>query len=211
MQDLTGGIFGRFTVLRRVYPDTKSHNSRWLCKCKCGIEREVVGSKLLSGWSRSCGCLRKDMITKHGHNRKRKRSITYNSWHSMMQRCTNPNNPNFKKRYGAHGIKVCKRWLKFKNFLDDMGERPTLRHSLHRIANDGNYDPGNCTWGTESEQANNKSSTVFITFKGKKLSLMQWSKMTGISYEALQHRRRAGWSSEKMLTTPVQKRKVSST
>jgi len=73
-------------------------------------------------------------------------------WHTMIQRCTNPQ----WKNYGALGIKVCKRWLSFAKFLADMGKRPSPKHSLSRIADSGNYEPGNVVWGTRTHQEEQK-------------------------------------------------------
>ena len=72
----------------------------------------------------------------------------------MLQRCRSPNATDFKY-YGGRGIKVCKRWYQYENFLADMGRRP-LGLSLERIDNDGNYEPSNCKWATHSEQMKNK-------------------------------------------------------
>ena len=88
---------------------------------------------------------------KHGHYRKRKGSPTYYSWQNMKQRCNNPNNPAYRN-YGGRDIKVCERWHDFRNFLEDMGERPESM-SLDRYPdNDGNYELGNCRWATLKEQ-----------------------------------------------------------
>jgi len=93
----------------------------------------------------------------------------------MKVRCYNHNGIEWL-RYGGRGISVCGRWLNnFENFLADMGEKPSPRHSLDRIDNDGNYEPNNCRWATRKQQANNKSSNRLLTFKGETLSLSAWS------------------------------------
>ena len=92
---------------------------------------------------------------KHGHRPKYgKPSPTYISWKNMRQRCQNPNHPDYKD-YGGRGIKVCKRWKDFVNFLKDMDERPEGK-TLDRVDNSGDYEPSNCRWATPKQQAQNK-------------------------------------------------------
>jgi hypothetical protein len=84
----------------------------------------------------------------------------YYKWGQMRQRCNNPRNSRYKW-YGARGVKVCERWSLlngegFKNFVSDMGERPTPEHQIDRINNDGNYEPNNCRWATVKQQAHNR-------------------------------------------------------
>ncbi len=130
----------------------------WLCLCDCGNFKTISRNKLITGHTKSCGCLVAEVsrrrFTTHGHNSRGVRSSEYTTWDAMIQRCTNPHCCQFRN-YGGRGISVCKRWMKFENFFADMGRRPTGK-SIDRINNNGNYEPGNCKWSTPSEQLRNR-------------------------------------------------------
>lgn len=150
-EEMIGHTFNRLTVLS-VY--LKDHNTYAICNCACGTTNyHAVASNIRRGKSKSCGCLTGQHNLIHGHGRKNNRTPTYRSWLSMIERCNNPNAPNFHN-YGGRGITVCDRWSKFENFLADMGERPEGK-TIDRINNNGNYEPGNCKWSTDIEQHNN--------------------------------------------------------
>ena len=126
---------------------------------------------------------------KHGHCSIKdgsRESATYMSWKEMVARCRNKRHQNYD-RYGGRGICVCERWLKFENFLADMGERPKGL-TLERIDNSSNYTPGNCKWATRAEQARNTSKVVNITFRGKTMCLRQWAASLGINHQSLSRR-----------------------
>lgn len=165
ISDLTGQKFGRLTVLRKDSKPHPRHLVSWICLCDCGSECSILGTRMLRGFTKSCGCYRKQhsselrkknpIKSRHGHARAGRISPTYKSWYAMIQRCENPKNVRFA-RYGARGIVVCAAWSSFDQFLQDMGERPEGK-TLDRINPDGNYEPANCRWATPKEQANNKS------------------------------------------------------
>lgn len=200
--DLTGKKFGRLTVLHRV--PNQGAEVRWACSCDCGNTKEVNGTLLKSGNTKSCGCLASDRA-KAGINRKHNRSGTplYELWCKMRDRCGNPSNPSYGA-YGGRGIYVCERWQSFENFLADMGERPSPKHSLDRINNDGPYSPENCRWvGSIREQRSNCRDNRFITHRGQTLTVSEWARRCGIDVDALLFRLNAGWDVEDALTRPL--------
>ncbi len=133
---------------------------------------------------------------------------------SMIQRCYSKTYPGYK-RYGARGIQVCDRWrfgdgklVATQCFAADMGNRPSDGHTLERINNKGNYEPSNCRWATQREQANNRSSNVVVEFNGKKQTAAQWSRELGFGFSTLRKRLgKYGWSVWDALTRPVQTKK----
>jgi len=126
----------------------------------------------------------------------------YFAWMGMKNRCLNPKAQGFRY-WGGRGIKICDRWMVYENFLEDMGPRPTPKHSLDRINNNGDYEPSNCRWATIDEQNRNKRTNIWMTFRGKTMLPIDWSKELGICIETLEGRLRRGWSHEKTLSTPV--------
>lgn len=156
--DLTNKIFGRLTVTSFSHIDPTNKGCVWLCICICGRKTKVRSGDLISGSIFGCGCMKRNNSLKHGHSINFTESPTYRSWHAMISRCTNPKKDNYKD-YGGRGIVVCKKWLKFENFLKDMGERP-IGKTLDRIDNDGNYCKSNCKWSTPKEQANNRRTNI---------------------------------------------------
>lgn len=126
----------------------------------------------------------------------------FSTWSSMRYRCKNPGNAAWKN-YGGRGISVCERWdASFTSFLEDMGPRPSPNHSLDRIDNDGNYEPGNCRWATQKEQMRNSCVADVITFNGQTKSVRDWAEETGIKWWTLKQRIKNGWPPEIALTAP---------
>lgn len=121
-------------------------------------------------------------------------SPEYASWIRMKTRCNNPKRHNFHL-YGGRGIKICERWAKFENFFADMGQRPSMAHSIERIDNNGNYEPSNCRWATAKEQANNKRNNRIVEYRGVRMTLQQAIDLSGnINEKSLvRNRLESGW------------------
>ena len=133
-------------------------------------------------------------------------SAEYISWQAMKNRCFNFNSSAYLS-YGGRDITVCDRWKdSFENFLADMGKRPTIKHSIDRINNDGGYFPENCRWSTAAEQANNKrnyKNSRLITVGCVTLTSAQWSKEMGFKKSFIGVRLTRGWSEIDAVTTKV--------
>jgi hypothetical protein len=163
-KDLTDKVFGRLTVLG--YSKTIGKRAYWNCLCSCGNTTEVQSQQLTCDKTKSCGCLNIEKIiarsTKHSQSIRGSISPEYKSYFAMKNRCYNQNATQYKN-WGGRGIKVCDRWLSsFENFLEDMGKKPSAKHSLDRINNNGNYEPNNCRWATNLEQNENKRNNKLI-------------------------------------------------
>ena len=139
--------------------------------------------------------------TTHGHAGSKFKTKTYLAWVRIKGRCYNPKNKKYPI-YGGRGIKVCKRWMKYENFLKDMGDCPDPKLSLDRIDVNGDYCKKNCRWATSKEQSNNRRACKYLEFNGKKMTYQQWAEELGFKYgEAIANRLKSGWSLEKTLTT----------
>ncbi len=194
-RNLTGQKFDRLWVASfhgRLAKPVKLY-PYWNCICSCGNAMKCQGARLLNGTTTSCGCYQRESVsarfTKHGHARMGAVSSEYESWHSMIQRCTNPKNPKFKI-YGGRGIKVCERWTVFENFLADMGLKSNKSLSIERIDGNGNYEPGNCKWATDKEQCRNMRKNRWITYKGETKIISDWAEETGINPSTISSRLR---------------------
>lgn len=164
VHDLTNQTFGQLTVKGRA-PNSSDGRGMWLCVCMCGAEKTVLGKNLRRGGTKSCGCLRSVLAirknTTHGHCVNGP-SPTYEVWASMWYRCTNPKHKHYKY-YGGRGIKVCEEWMRFENFLADMGERPEGL-TLDRRDPNGDYEKDNCRWVEWTVQVENRRKRTKMGF-----------------------------------------------
>lgn len=163
--DLAGLRFGRLTAIRLV--KSGKVGAHWECRCDCGGVKIVALSNLRQGRTHSCGCLQREFISARWHDLRAsswrhgetipKMTPEYRAWGNMIQRCEYPRARGFEN-YGGRGIKVCPQWrADYRQFLADLGRRPSPQHSLDRFPdNDGNYEPGNVRWATKGEQNRNQ-------------------------------------------------------
>jgi len=201
LTNLEGLRFGRLLVIRRN--PRKSRNSYWDCQCDCGKTVVVCRPNLIQGTSASCGCLRRELnqtiqrerLTKHGNARR----PIFIRWKAMIDRCANPRNKNYP-RYGGRGITVDPAWLNFDCFYRDMGEPPTLQHSLERIDNDGPYSKANCRWATRKEQCLNRRTNRKLTAFGKTQTISEWAAETGLHFNCIDKRLMRGWTPERAVS-----------
>jgi hypothetical protein len=205
--DLSNQTFGELSPIKAV-GKTKHGSIIWKCKCNaCGKFARVSAGDLRSGHTTSCGCTKASRIanarTTHGDSpRTKPRAPEYYIWHQLRQRCTNPQNSSYKY-YGQRGIEVHPRWLKYENFLADMGRRPSPLHSIERRNNNGGYSPTNCKWGTKSEQVANKRNNRKLTLGDDTFTLSEWARISGLKRTTLSRRLDAGWDVHLALTEPL--------
>lgn len=176
--------FSNWTVLE-IYQGGK--HKKCLARCRCGNVKVVDLGNIKSGKSKSCGCVMKEVLSKKF--KKPGRSWPeYAVWLTMRARCINPNNANYRN-YGGRGIEVCERWAKsYEDFIADMGRRPSPNHSIERINNNGHYEPLNCRWATNLEQAKNKRRTKLVNFNGKLIAYSELCKKLAINLNSFRNR-----------------------
>ncbi len=130
----------------------------------------------------------------------------YKIWKGMVSRCYCKTDSAYKK-YGGRGITVCDRWRGingFSNFLLDMGAKKD-GESIDRIDVNGNYSPSNCRWADIETQSNNKRNSVLLSAFGKKQSLSQWSRETGVHRKTIKWRLANGWETSRALSEKHQR------
>lgn len=202
-KDITGEKYGRLKAIERIGKG-KNGRSLWKCECDCGNIKIADISLLRNGHITSCGCYKLECniknATKHGHRNAR----IYTIWCRMKDRCDNSNSKIYKW-YGEKGITYCDEWSDFKQFYDwAMSHGYSENLTLKRKDVNGNYCPENCCWIPLADQANNRTSNRFITYKGETKTLAQWCKQYGFKWEQVRDRiDKLGWDFERAITTPI--------
>ena len=182
--NMAGQMFGRLVA---VSPIRASNRIRWMCSCSCGNTVSVDASKLRSGNTKSCGCLRTERAgthtLKHGHG-STSQSRTYVSWAAMLARCRHPD-----RNYA--NLTVCDRWLTFANFQEDMGERPEGM-SIERKDNSVGYTPNNCVWADRTTQSCNRRNARLYEYGGQVKNLSTWCQELNLNYAKVHARLKRG-------------------
>ena len=203
-RDLTGEAFGLLTAVRCVGSGGTNGGAVWEFRCGCGAVKNIpaVNVTRTRRPARTCGAVVHVKASRH-RTHGRTNTPEYSVWRSVVARCTKPTDRRFKN-YGGRGITVCDRWLKFENFLADMGQRPAPGLSVERKNNDGPYSPENCVWATAAEQVANRRNTHRLTLNGVTKTLAEWAREIGLPWRTLHGRIfDYHWTVERALTTPA--------
>lgn len=208
-EDMIGKKYGRLTVLEFLGKEKKVPKMK--CQCECGTIKIVNGYFLLSGATKSCGCLArdnakslaKDYLTVHGDSTMSNRKRLYNIWAAMKTRCLNKNVQHYKD-YGGRGIKICDEWMEYEPFKEwayANGYNDSL--TIDRICVNGNYEPSNCRWIPKGDQNKNQRKTLYITYHEETKPLCEWAKSLGVNYHSLYNRiKYRGFSVEEAFEKP---------
>ena len=202
-EGIEGQSFHKLTALERVAEVSRHVTYTWLCEC--GKTIKLPASSVVSGNTKSCGCIRQSREVKRSkHNHGLSATNVYFVWKTMRQRCLNPNSRDYKW-YGAKGVTICFAWdnpVAFCEWAIASGYQEGA--TIERIDSDGDYSPENCTWLTIQEQQQNKSNVIRLEYEGKVKTLSEWSKICGVPsrrlYERIYVRK---WDVARALYTPV--------
>lgn len=189
--DYTNKRFGKLLLIKYVL------NSKWECVCDCGYKFIIQIQSITGQKQRRCKyCFYKEKKT-HGCSK----LPEYQAWKHMMERCYDKNDKMYAN-YGGRGITICKRWHNPKNFILDMGSRPSNKYSIDRINVNKSYSPSNCRWATKKEQMRNRTNNIYITYNGRTQILADWASECGLKAGCIKDRINSGWDIEKALATP---------
>lgn len=184
--------------------DGKYPARAWLCQCDCGTQVRIRGKHLTRNKNNviSCGCYKREPINNPKYRHGGKHTPEYRAWQEMKRRCDNADRPSYED-YGGRGIAYCKRWRDFAKFIEDMGPKPSGKHSLDRIENNKGYCKSNCRWATSKVQHRNRRNTIQFTLKGVTRPLIEWCEHFGLPYRAIYMRLKGGFPAD-LLFSPVE-------
>jgi hypothetical protein len=195
-----GDSYERLTIIRECdsiyYGKRKQRVRVFECLCVCGAVKKVPACHW--GATKSCGCLAREISSVGNRTHGDTHAPEYEAWRSIFKRCN-------RADYKAHGITVCERWQSYLLFRADVGRRPSDKHSLDRIDNDGNYEPGNVRWATAKMQCRNKRNNRWVNYKGERRLLIEVCEETGIHICTIAGRIRGGWEEKDLFKPPMQK------
>ena len=182
---MVGDRYGRLVV---VEDRGGSVARRVKCECDCGNSKKIRFYNLVSGNTKSCGCMVRVGRVTHGQSY----GPEYRTWRRMKERCLNRNSENYG-RYGGSGVTICDRWrTSFINFYEDMGSKPGPWYSIDRINGEVGYEPGNCRWATSRQQSRNRKSNRMISIRGTVKPLVDWVEQSGLKYKTVYSRLKKG-------------------
>lgn len=201
-----GVKYGKLTIISYVR-EGKDHHKYFICKCECGVEKEISLSHLQSKKIRSCGCLWEENKHEYRKTHGGRYDPLYAVWCGMKARCNNKNSQAYKN-YGGRGISICKKWDNefetFKTWAYRNGYAKGLQ--IDRKNNDGGYTPENCRFVTSKENSRNKRANVYLEYHNERETIACWAEKLGMGVGTLRARlNKLGWDVERALTTPVLK------
>jgi len=198
-RELCGSRYGRLTVISEA--GRKGGSVVWLCRCDCGIDKEITSHDLIRGHAKSCGCLQKDSARTHGHSSKK----IYSIYRAMRQRCYDDKSLMYH-RYGGRGIKICDEWMdsidSFITWATNNGYDESKE--IDRADNEKGYSPDNCRFVTKIINANNTSKNVIIYVNGEYITIANAARKYKIDESTFRQRiRKLGWSPEKAIRNDI--------
>lgn len=209
-KDITGVTIGYVTAIEKLpsVRTTSGLKPKWSCRCICGKELEVFTSPFLRGRYQSCGCRKKELISKSNTKHGMSHHPLYAVWDTMIARCHRASHKSYK-HYSSRGITVCERWRNsFQNFADDMAETYQRGLQLDRIDNTKGYNKENCRWASAKTQANNTSTNTWIDTPTGKMTVKQAAEQFGIKYTTLLNRVCSGWPNDKLFIAATHRNRI---
>ena len=194
-RDISGMRFGRVVALYDTGKRSKSKKPIYYCVCDCGTEFETIAPSLINGDAKSCGCLKREKLRKHGMHMTK----LYRRWADMLSRCRCKNSSNYKY-YGAKGVRVTPEWEEFESFMEWSLENGYAENlSIDRINPAGDYEPSNCRWADRRTQDRNRRNSRTVCINGEEINLKTVSELSGLNYGCLSYRYQLGIRDEEIL------------